>query len=134
MDKIDTLPAFSKLDQLNFISRTLKYHNNSLISYGGLNLKPCNLNQYHDRAKAWLATKPRGLVYVAGLLLDLYARGYGRFYIDLSYLKKWTQRRTVCLNLIERRAHGTDKIFPINVRNCSKPSHRLRYLRVFREA
>ena len=113
-------PAFAKLDQLNYISRSLNYHENALTQYGGLNLTPCNLREYHSQAKAWLTSKPRGLVYVAGLLLDLYAKGYGRFYIRLQELKKWTQRRTNCITLIERRSRGVDKAFPICVRNCSK--------------
>ena len=120
MDKINTLPAFARLDQLNYISRSLHYHENSLISYGGLGLKPCSLSECHAQAKAWLASKPRGLVYVAGLLLDLYARGYGKFYISLPELKKWTQRRTNCITLIARRSNGADKAYPICVRNCSK--------------
>ena len=114
------IPAFSKLDVLNFKTRQAGWHDNSLIDYLALDLKPCHLRNYSDAAKQWYDALPFGASYIFGLLASLYTRGYGEYFIDIADLKRWLLRHTVCLNLSQHRSTGVIKSFPINVKPCSK--------------
>ena len=114
------IPALAKLDILNFKSRSKGLHDFNINDFKALNLQGCNFLNCRDAVKEWYSQLPPGAPYVFALLATLWMKGYGEYYLSISDLKRWLQRHTVCVNLEQHRSSGVVKVFPINVRPCSK--------------